>query len=171
MSSDSEIRDSLERFIDTKIGVKGKICQVDSVDLVKKTCYCVPVDGSADIFGARLMAQATSGFLIIPEVNSTVIVSFIDSRTAYVSMFSDVSEIQLNGDTYGGLTKTIELQTQLNKLNAQLQALITAATTWVVSPNDGGAAFKVAATAALLGLQPGVFTNITNTTVKHGNGT
>ena len=72
----------------------SKVCTVDSVDLTNLTCYCVPINGDADIQEVRLMANIENGFLLIPEVDSVVVVSFLSDSSAYVSMVSKVSEIQ-----------------------------------------------------------------------------
>ena len=94
----------------------SKVCTVDSVDLTNLTCYCVPINGDADIQEVRLMANIDNGFLLIPEIDSVVVVSFLSDSSAYVSMVSKVSEIQLNGTNYGGLIRVAELTTKLNNL-------------------------------------------------------
>lgn len=171
MSSDSAAIEALSEFIRRRQAPMPLICIISDIDPVTLTCYCQPIDGSAGITDVRLMASASIGFLILPKDQSQVGISFINDNTAWVSMFSEVDEVQLNGVFYGGLTKTLELQIQLNKMNAQLQAVITAAEGWPVSPGDGGAAFKAAVVAGMTGLMPGDFTNIENNTVKHGDGT
>lgn len=170
MSNKSEIKKVFEQFGKTDDEAYSVICTVDSVDLVNKTCYCLPLNGMADIMDAALIINKANGFLQVPKVGSLVMVTFQNKSTGYVAMFSELDEIDLNGTTYGGLTKTLELQTQLNKLNAQLQAVITSLSTWVPVPNDGGAALKTFFATQITGKLPGTFTNIENTKVKHGNG-
>jgi len=92
------------------------VCTVKSVDLTKNTCYCSPINGDADLVGVRLIADNQTGFLLIPEVDSIVVVSFLSDSSAFVSMVSKVSEIQLNGSSFGGLVKITELTTKLNAL-------------------------------------------------------
>lgn len=167
----TELKQNLSEFIKQRLPPMPLMCVVSDVDLISLTCYCQPIDGSAGVTDVRLMASVSKGFLVIPQDQSIVGVSFINDNSAYISMTSGVQEIQLNGDNFGGLTKTLELQTQLNKLNAQLQAILTAATTWAPVANDGGAAFKTAAISALSGKPIAVFTNIENQTVKAGDGT
>lgn len=178
MSGKAEARQAIERFIDSKTGEKGKLCTVDSVDLVGLTCYCIPKDGSADIFGVRLMAKSLKGFLIIPELNSDVIVSFIDPRTAYVSMFSTVQEIQFNGDIYGGIPKAGTLAAKLNTLEAlenTLKAIVVAinaaGTGSPGTPVTNGTLAALFTGYNIVPIVPTTSLELQNTTVKHGNGT
>ena len=149
----------------------SKVCTVDSVDLTNLTCYCVPINGDADIQEVRLMANIDNGFLLIPKVDSVVVVSFLSDSSAYVSMVSKVSEIQLNGTNYGGLIRVAELTTKLNNLenafnqhmtlyNLHTHAGVTAGsstTTPVVVPDTQT-------------LTPTIEADLENTTVLHGNG-
>jgi len=90
-----ELRDSLRKLTTPNSNAYSKVCTVDSVDLVNLTCYCIPINDDADITEVRLMANIDNGFLLIPEVNSIVVVSFLSDSSAYVSLVSKVSEIQL----------------------------------------------------------------------------
>lgn len=147
------------------------ICKVESVDLANKNCYCVPIDNKADLMDIKLIADNKKGFIIIPKVGSVVIVSMTSNSTGYISMFSEVEEIQLNGDNYGGLPQIQKLVEKYNVLEKSINDLKTVFTSWVPVPNDGGAALKTAIT-----LWVGQVLNVTqkseleNTTVKHGNG-
>ena len=109
-----ELRDALKKLTKPNNDGYSKVCTVDSVDLVNRTCYCIPINEDADITEVRLMANIDNGFLLIPEVNSVVVVSFLSDSSAYVSMVSKVSEIQLNGTNYGGLIIVAELTEKLN---------------------------------------------------------
>jgi hypothetical protein len=176
MSLDSEIVKGLDKLALKHIHNPSLVCTVSAVSLADLTCTCTPLNGDADLLDVRLMSQSANGFLILPSVDSIVIVSSIDNRTYYVSMFSEVDEIQLNGDTYDGLVKVGDLVTKLNTIENKLNALITAiGTTWIPISNDGGAALKAligTLTATTLSqITPTVQANIENITVKHGNGT
>lgn len=144
-------------------------CTVSSVDISAKTCYCVPLDGRADLMDVRLMTDTSKvGFLIIPKVDSYVIVSMINNEGGYVAMFSDVQEIQLNGDNYDGIPIVGNLVQKLNNLeNAfnKFVVLYNAHTHVETSTN----------TLVPSTLNKNVLTNTTtamlrNATVKHGNG-
>jgi hypothetical protein len=156
-----ELRDSLKKLTTPNGDAYSKVCTVESVDLVKLTCYCIPINDDADITEVRLMANIDNGFLLIPKVNSIVVVSFLSDSSAYVSMVSKVSEIQLNGTNYGGLIKIDEQTTKLNQLVSELQAQLVLIAAGIVA---GGGTYTPAT------LTPFNKLDYENTTVKQGNG-
>ena len=117
-----ELRDALKSLTKPNNDGYSKVCTVDSVDLVNRTCYCIPVNEDADIPEVRLMANIDNGFLLIPEVDSIVVVSFLSDSSAYVSLVSKVSEVHLNGTNFNGLIKIDAQTAKLNQLVAELQA-------------------------------------------------
>jgi len=125
-----DLRDALRSLVKPNNDGFAKVCTVDSIDLDKLICYCIPLNGDADLVGVRLMANIDNGFLLIPELNSIVVVSFLSDSSAYVSLVSKVSEVQLNGKNFNGLIKIDEQTAKLNQLVNELQAqlvLISAA--------------------------------------------
>lgn len=116
-----ELRDALKTLTKPNNDGYGKVCTVDSVDLVNRTCYCIQINEDADITEVRLMANIDNGFLLIPEVNSIVVVSFLSDSSAYVALVSKVSEVQLNGTNFNGLIKIDEQTAKLNQLVTELQ--------------------------------------------------
>lgn len=116
-----ELRDALKTLTKPNNDGYSKVCTVDSVDLVNRTCYCIPINEDADITEVRLMANIDNGFLLIPEVNSVVVVSFLSDSSAYVALVSKVSEVQLNGTNFNGLIKIDEQTAKLNQLVTELQ--------------------------------------------------
>jgi len=175
MSNKSELIAALTEFVQTKSGVQHSVvCNVVSVDSVNKTCYCRPLNGDADIYDVRLIADYTKdGFILYPAVDSTVVVTFESEASAYVSMVSKVTEIHLAGVNYGGLGKTSDIATKLNNLENKVNALIAAFNAWVVVPNDGGAALKVAAAVSFSASSLTLTTqaNISSNKVYHGDAT
>lgn len=143
------------------------LCSVSSVNTTKKTCVCVPKTGGADYLGVKLMAKNKTGFYIIPEVDSDVVVC-IQQDLAFVTMFSDVSEIQLNGDNYGGIPIVQNLVDKLNNLeNAFNQHILlyNAHTHAETTVNT-----LVPATLDTNVLIDTTTTDLENKTVSHGNG-
>lgn len=186
------VRKALEALILSKKDRTTITAKVVEVDLDDYTCTVQPIHGGAEYHKVRLQAVADlsgSGVVAIPAVQSDVLVSLIDGNdySAFIvatgnidsytiktdsSASVDVNNdgtVFLNGDTHGGLIKINELKTQLDKTNAMVNAMATALTTWTPVPADGGAALKTLATSQLAGKTTGVFTNIENETVKHGN--
>ena len=145
-------------------------CTVVSVDEVALTCVCAPVNGDSDILDVRLQAGEGNGVVIIPAVDSVVMVTMINSMTGYVGMVSQVDSIQLLDGSFGGLIKIDEIVTKLNNLESDINDLKTAFSSWVVVPSDGGAALK-AITATWFGssLTPTVKGDLENDLITHGD--
>jgi hypothetical protein len=165
-----ELRDSLRTLTTPNGNAYSKVCTVDSVDLVNLTCYCIPINDDADITEVRLMANIDNGFLLIPEVNSIVVVSFLSDSSAYVSLVSKVSEIQLNGTNYDGLVKVQELTDKLNNLENKLNDLITACSSQVVTLAPSGTFPLASFFTSVTPLIPTQQIEIENQKVKQGNG-
>jgi hypothetical protein len=147
------------------------VCNVSDIDLGKSICNCTPVDGSAILVNVRLNADYKDGFKLIPKDGSLVVVSLLNNTTGFISMVSEVDEIHLNGTNYGGVVKVIELTDKLNALENDINTLKTAFSSWLVVPNDGGAALKtISATWAGSQLTPTQQTEIENQTILQGNG-
>ncbi len=97
-----------------------------------------------------------------------VIIAPIDDFEYVVVMFSQLDSIKMLNGSYGGLTKTQELKTQLDKTNAVLQAVVDSLKNWTVVANDGGAALK-----AFFNIQLGIkvvgdYSQIENDKITHG---
>jgi len=175
----AELKDILIKLIgdlgiQTLYSLKGK---VTSVDQEAKTCTVEPMNGDADLLGVYMQAyeSADTGIIIIPEVNSYVVVHFLTKDQAYITKTTGVSEviiltsagIKLNGDQYGGLIKIEELKTQIDKNTALLKSIQDVFKAWVPVPSDGGAALKTAS-SAFINLSRANLDDIENETVKHG---
>ena len=146
-------------------------CTVDSVDLVNKTCYCVPINGDADLQEAKLIANNETGMLIIPEDNSIVIVSFLSDSSYFVSMFSKVKFIYLNGDNYNGLVRVDPLVDKVNALENLVNNLLTALQGVSIPLAPSGTYPFAPIFAAYSPINPITkVSDLENTTVLHGNG-
>jgi hypothetical protein len=165
-----ELRDALKTLTKPNNDGYSKVCTVESVDLTKRTCYCIPINEDADITEVRLMANIDNGFLLIPEVDSIVVVSFLSDSSAYVSLVSKVSEVHLNGTNYDGLVKVQELTDKLNNLENKLNDLITACSSQVVTLAPSGTFPLASYFTGVTPLTPTQQTEIENQTIKQGNG-
>lgn len=170
MSLESDTKKALTDFVKRLDSPMPLICNVTSIDLTTLTCYCEPVNGNADITDVRLMAQKSKGFLIIPKLNSVVCVTFIDDSNAYVSMFSEIDEIQLNGENFDGLVKVADLTSKLNALENKVNDLITACASQVVTLAPAGTFPLAGFFSGVTLLTPTTQVDIENVKVKHGNG-
>lgn len=88
-----------------------------------------------------------------------------------VSVSSTDGTISLNGDSYGGLCKTQELKSQLDKATARIDGIIDALKNSATGSQDGGATYKTNITLALAQLvDKEDYSNIESDSVKHGDG-
>lgn len=71
----------------------------------------------ADVLEVRLVASPEiERFIIIPKVNSFVIISPLNKDEWFISMFSDIDTIELKGNEFGGLIKIEDLVDKINRL-------------------------------------------------------
>lgn len=172
MADNSSIKDAIRQLVKTDDVLYSVLCTVKSVDTTNNICDCEPINGDADLLEVRLMAQNETGFLIIPKVDSVVVVTMINKYTGYVAMFSEVEKIYLNGDNYDGLVKVGDLVEKLNNLedlvndlvtkyNAHTHPYVNVSTPAVTSPTTS------LETTVLVPTQQA---ELENTTVVHGNG-
>ncbi|HMO63294.1 MAG TPA: hypothetical protein PKC39_14510 [Ferruginibacter sp.] len=80
------------------------VCKVTAVNGMR--CECEPVNGNAPILDVRLVAdEADKVFVVVPKVNSLVVVEFFNNSAGYVSMVSEVSEVLCKtGDSWYSMT-------------------------------------------------------------------
>jgi hypothetical protein len=174
MSTSSEIKAALRALVGIEDLGTSQLCTVVSVNETEMTCVVSPIgDLEADFADVRLMADTedtTKGIYFKPVIGSVVMITPQDEVTYFVSMYSEVEEVWLRGNTNGGVVKVSDLVTKLNNLENDLNSLKTIfSTSWVPVPNDGGAALKTAAaTWAGQSFTPTTAANIQSTTVKHG---
>ncbi len=169
--SKKQLVDALRDAVDPNVKAFSLACTVDSVDLTNLTCYCVPINGDADMQEVKLIANNNKGFLIVPAVDSVVIVSLLSGSSYYVSMFSKVDSIQLNGDSYGGIPRVDPLVTKVNALENLLNNVLNVLKTTSIPLAPSGTYPFAPLYAALSNIAPLTQkSDLENTTVKHGNG-
>jgi len=180
---------ALKQFVQRHISwqvITGKVIAVDD-----ETCDIDPADGGTTFHKVRLKPAVNGddlGTIIYPKVGSecTFVVCNGDANSAQLWNAEKVDRIlwkieggaqievkndgtlELNGDQYGGLVKQQELKDQLAKLNAFMQNVQQAFTSWVTVPNDGGAALK-ANSSQFTSLTRPDFSNIDSDKTKHGS--
>ena len=138
---------------------------VTSVNIPERTCDCTPIGGEAvtDLTGVQLMAEIDDGFLLIPAINSTVIVCYSTRNVPYIALFSAIDAvllvtltgIKLQGDELGGLVITPHLLTKINNIENAFNLLNTKVNS--ISP-----------TPVIPNLIPTTLGEIENTAVKQG---
>jgi len=76
--------------------------------------------------------------------------------------------IKLLDGSLGGLTKTQELKSQLDKTNEVINIIVDALKNWPITPSDGGAALKTYFAAHLGIKEVGDYSKIENEKITHG---
>jgi hypothetical protein len=145
----------------------GRLCTVDSVDSVGSVAVCIPLEGGAEI-NCRIQADNQNGLYLKPSIGSVVGIMMDSDFTGEIVCYSKLDSIKMLDGSFGGLTKTQELKTQLDKVNAQLQAVVSSLTSWVPVANDGGAALKTYFAGQIAGKPAGNFASIENSNITHG---
>lgn len=185
------LREEFRRSLNQKVAGQFTTiaAKVDAVDEQAYTIDVTPIDEGAEVFDVRLRASLDNkdnGMIQVPKVGSVVLISAINNNwnSAFLSLATELEklfvklgdsilevnskEIIINGGSLGGLIKVEELKDQLNKTNQVVQAMMQTFSSWVVVPQDGGAALKTGMTSALAGKTIGNYANIENKKVKHG---
>lgn len=99
MSIDNKIRAAIQTISgvanDDKVNLI--LANVDSVDEAKRTCVVTSLNGKGQttIENVQLMADVEDGILLIPSVDSTVIVSYSTYNQPYISLFSKLEKVLL----------------------------------------------------------------------------
>lgn len=133
--SDRAVKDAIEKLAGTFLAdeVYILVARVVSVSLSERTCNCAVISGVAatEINDVQIMAEIDDGILIVPEIDSTVIITYSKRNVPFISMFSEVSSIwfvtnsgiKLQGDEFGGLIKISDLVSKLNNLETAFNSL------------------------------------------------
>lgn len=161
---------------------------VTTVDKVERTCT-VERDYLPTLFDVRLNAILNPGdsqVTIFPKSGSRVLCALVEGQPtdAFVLTATEPEEVSgkvgevslrwnaegviLNGGKLGGLVKAKELETQLSKLTARVDGIISALKGGVPVAQDGGAALIASINAALAALTDREnFSSLENEKVKH----
>lgn len=168
MTTNEEIRQAFAKKYGAKpVTVLGTVAAVDET---AKTCD-IDDDGLV-MYDIRLQCvnDAAGGILCVPKKGAAALVVQIEGGDGW--MLADCAEYEkiiINGGGNGGLIKINDLINRLNVLEKSLNDLKQVfSTTWVVTPQDGGAALKsAAATWAAKTITETKAEDIEDTTVTH----
>lgn len=103
-------------------------------------------DGSAGV--VLLTDDVESVEVVISESTARI---EADEEGVHVRMGDDTSAeltgegVILNGGSFGGMVKAEQLTQRINAIEKDINTLKNVFSTWVTTPNDGGAALKLAA--------------------------
>lgn len=183
--TDAKIRQGLEKL--TRKGNEVLSAYVVSVDEEKALMNVKLYDGELEIEDVLLNAveEETLGILLIPEVDSDVVISCVDGSGEYMLVRAsklskvlitisgtkfqlDKDGIVMNDGGNDGIPITKSVIQQLNKVEEDVNKLKQIFSSWSPVSQDGGAALKAAA-ASWSGqqLQKSKDADIKNDKVKH----
>ena len=150
----------------------NNVCEVISVNKTNNTCN-VKDSSNFVINDVRLLAVVDDfdkKFVVYPKVGSSVAISYLfeTADKAVVIKYSEIDEIILNGDDFGGLVKADVLKTELNKLKDYCETLKASTKTALAVSDALAAGTSAAFEASMLGKTTGDFSDIENEKVKHG---
>lgn len=122
---------------------------VSAVDKASLTCD-LKLDDNLELHGCRLNAveceQLGDCFAVIPKVGSFVSgVATADLRDVLIVSFSEIDSVMIKAPK----VEINDWKTQLDKLSARVDNIISAIQNGVPSPQDGGAALQQSIVAAL----------------------
>lgn len=189
----STIKEAIQALTGIKEPSRVALCTVVSVNEQARTCVAATVTGvsGVEIKDVMLMASVDDGCLLIPAVDSNIIVSWSDKVQPFVSMYSELSKvlyivgdnaievsdkIKLNGDEFGGLIKIEELVSKINRLESKVDDHITkynshihTTTATIGSSATPGVISPTTSTETPIGTQTTV-SDLENETIQHGSG-
>lgn len=162
---------------DTTAEIYSVVCEVTSVNETERTIDAKPINGNAEIFDVRLQSSISSkvGFVVIPKINSFVIVTFINQQQGYVALATEIDKIFVDTETsvifdggkFGGLVKVEELTKKINDLEQKINDLITACSSVIVTLAPSGT-FPIASFfTSVTPLTPTQKADIENEKIKH----
>jgi hypothetical protein len=162
-------------------------CIVGSVDVASRTCDCTSIGGESEIkiTGAKLQAEVSDGFLLIPKVDSTVFIGYTKRVDPHVLLFSEVDRmligigdssfeikndgsIKINDGSLGGLVKIDSLVNRMNAVEDKLNGLITKYNTHTHTGVQTGGGTSAVTTATETAVDKTVKSDLENTKITHG---
>lgn len=141
-----DIRTAIQHLSGTKTTpiIMGTIIRADN-----NTVDIQPLDDTAaPLLDIDLHLGDVGAISYRPDVGATVLVALDSPSTGFV-LLSSQCPIIINGGHNGGMLKTPELATQLQKMSRRIDGIINAIKSGVPTPQDGGASLKTTITASL----------------------
>lgn len=139
-----QIKEGIQRLAGTwgKDYVSIIEAEVISVDETTRTAIVKPLSGDYNTnITVNLLANPNDGFILIPSIESTVIVAMTNKNDYFVVQFSDIDKVRITigqfeilmtenelllGDgSFDGLVKVGDLVTRLNNLENRVNAITT----------------------------------------------
>jgi hypothetical protein len=99
MAGNRQIIEAVQRMTGTQLSDNVRLLSatVDAVDEPKRTCTVTSISsqGAVTIENVQLMASVDDGMMMIPQIDSTVIIAYSTFNQPFVLLFSGLSKIVL----------------------------------------------------------------------------
>lgn len=184
-----EIIEAIQKISGTQFNdnVKLLAASVVSVNESARTCVVTTTSSQASVTieNVQLMASVDDGFLLIPTIDSTVIVSYSTHNAPFITLFSSIDKVliivgntqmkitdglvQFNDGSLGGLVKITQLTNKLNNLENLVNDLAAKynSHTHVLALSAGTGTAAPTTTTETTVLTPTAQADIEDTTIKH----
>lgn len=169
----------IKSTVDRYVKKQSFVAEVLEVDRSDDTCLVKPEDGP-ELYGVRLKSvvdELQHKVVIYPKIGSLVMCSLVENNPneAYISKYGEIEEVVLdvkkvtiNGGELGGMVKAKELEEQLNKHKAILEAILQVMNgAPLTQPGGAPSVLQTALKTALTGKQTGDFSNLQNEQLLH----
>lgn len=190
--AEENARRALKEFTRTHYHEQGEVL---SVDEQAYTCVVkLPQGNELPDVMLKALREAEKGAVMIPAIGSTVQLLCVGEPEWMVIAADEISKViwyvdgtklevtkdvfKINDGANGGVPIASNVVDRLNKVEEDLNTLRTKLISWVVAPNDGGAALRTALTGVLSGpaipgswaygkIEKTILKDIENPKVKH----
>jgi len=172
MSAESQLDELIRRVVDKQVPMFISEGTVAAVDKEANTCT-IERDGMPTLFKCRLNAVVSAGAnvqTLYPQKGSLVLCALVenDPKDAFVLSATELEEVVWFGGENGGFCIVPELQAQLAKLTARVDAIYDMVANGATAAEDGGATLLagfIASLATVTEIED--FSNIENEKLKH----
>ena len=122
------LKQVLAKVAKDQVPLFTKAGKIQSVDTTNLTCE-VTFDHYPTLYDVRIRSTIDGnkkGLVIIPKTGSDVIVGMIENTptSAFIIQYSEVEEIRLGDNQFGGLVKIEPLVEQMNAIEEKLNSFI-----------------------------------------------
>ena len=143
-------------------------CKVVSVE--DNLCQCTTLAGEKEIVDVRISSEVdATNLLVIPSVDSAVMVGMIDDVNGVVVMYGKLDSIALRGAQFGGLVEVVGLVNKINALENLVNNILNTLKSTTIPLAPSGTYPFAPLYALLTDIAPiTVRGDIENTNVTHG---
>ncbi len=123
-----ELKEAINKLA-SKPGEQYSIpCIVTAVDIDQRTCDVAPINGDAAVYGVKLQSNInlTIGCVLVPKVDSHVIIAWLNKETAYVALTGEIEKtiVTIENVEITHSSSGISINSSSTTLREQIDALV-----------------------------------------------